>query len=387
MENRNVRSPRRPAPRQQSRRRNEKPPRSESRWFRAILMVIATLALCVFVAVFLLRSASDLFGLNQEDRQIEVEIPEDAGLTQVATILHQSGAVDQQLTFQIYASLQKDEKYYGGKYIFNSNMGYDEILSRLRTGSSQKEVVTLYFTEGRNAYEIAQLLEEYEVCNAQEFLDYLQSGDFDYEFIDRMPTDSLRFRRFEGYIFPDTYEFYVGESVDQVAKKFLSNFADKISTQMETRMRDLNLTLDEAIILASIIQKDAGSGGLEQMKMVSSVYHNRIDLKEQYPLLQSDVTKYYVNSFIVPFHDVRNQNMYDAYNTYVREGLPVGPICNPGADAIEAALYPEESANYFFVVDVQDGFYYAENEQDHYSNIRIAARVEGDGKIHGVDTE
>ena len=153
-------------------------------------------------------------------------------------------------------------------------------------------------------------------------------------------------------------------------------------------MMDLNLSLDEAITLASIIQKEAGGvNGPDEMRRVSAVFHNRLDLKEEYPKLQSDVTRDYATKYIIPFHDMRNQPMYDAYNTYVCDGLPVGPICNPGLDAIEAALYPTDVPYYFFVTDVEEHFYYAETLQKHYENIRLASAVEGEGEIHGTNTE
>jgi UPF0755 protein len=137
--------------------------------------------------------------------------------------------------------------------------------------------------------------------------------------------------------------------------------------------------------MASVIQKEAGQ--YDEMTRVSSVFHNRMNLPEVYPSLQSDVTRDYATNFIVPFHDVRNQNMYDSYNTYVREGLPIGPICNPGMEAIEAALYPANTDYYFFVTDVEETYYYSVTADEHYQKVRVASAVVGEGEIHGIDTE
>lgn len=374
------------APQQQPKKQRK---RSENRWFRAIVMVLCTLGLCIFLAIFILQSANDLFGLNQEDKQIEVTIPAGATRSQVASILSKAGVVDQNLTFQLYASIKEGQRYLPGTYVFNSNMGYDEILRDLRTSTSQMASVKITFVEGENVYEIASKLEEKEVCDAQAFLDHLQTGEFGYEFMDQLPEDDrLRFRRLEGYLFPDTYEFYVGENVDSVARKFLGTFNTKIGSALKDRMKDRGLTLDETLTLASIIQKEAGGvHGIDEMKRVSSVFHNRLAVPSTFPKLQSDVTVHYVDNFIKPFHDIRNQNMYDAYNTYVCNGLPVGPICNPGLDAIEAALYPEDTGYYFFVTDVQENFYYSVTAQEHYQKVIEASRVEGEGKIHGIDTQ
>lgn len=362
--------------------------RSESRWFRAIVMVLATVAFCGFLAVFILQSALELFGLNQEDRQIEVTIPQNPTIASITNVLANAGVIEQSLTFRIYASIQGDEVYHPGEYVFNTNMGYDEILTALRTEDTQKEEVTITFIEGWNVYEIATKLEEERVCDAEEFLEHLQTGEFSYEFMDQLPVNALRFRKLEGYIFPDTYDFYVGENVDSVARKFLRNFDQKVTAGMRKKMLENNMTLDEAITLASVIQKETGGiGGIDEMRRVSSVFHNRMELKAEYPKLQSDVTRDYATKFIIPFHDQRNQPMYDAYNTYECEGLPVGPICSPSLDAIEAAITPDDTPYFYFVTDVEYKFYYATSLQEHNQNIATASKVEGEGEVHGIQTD
>ena len=409
MDNRTVRGAqqgqpiRRPAPGGQPPRRpapsggapGSRPPQKQpgrnggSRWVRALVMVLATIGLCGFFALFILQSANDLLGLNQEDNQIEVVIPEGASIQQIASLLQKAGVVDQQATFILYAGIQVEEgELQPGNYAFNSNMGYDQLITAMKTGNSKKEVVTITFIEGWSVYEIAKALEGERVCDANEFLDFLQTEDMGFEFMDQLPTSTLRFRRLEGYLFPDTYEFYVGEKVDSVARKFLRNFDSKVTQSMRDQMLDMNLSLDETITLASIIQKEAGGvGGIEEMKRVSSVLHNRLELSAQYPRLQSDVTLIYVNNFIIPFQDTRDQPMYDAYNTYEREGLPIAPICNPGLNAIEAALNPADTPFYFFVTDVQEQFYYAVTLQEHNANVIQASSVEGEGEIHGTGTK
>jgi UPF0755 protein len=353
-------------------------------------MVIATVVGCVFIALFILDSAQDLFGLNQPDIVIEINIPEGSSNREVAQILADKGIITKLSTFMIYSGLKTEEgDFKSGDYIFNTNMGYDQLISAMKNKTVQKEVVTITFIEGRTVQEIAKQLDEKDVCGEEDFLEYLQTGEFDYEFMDRLPDDDLRFRKLEGYIFPDTYDFYVGEKVESVAAKFLANFQRKMTDEMETRMTNLNLTMDEMITLASIIQKEAGDP--DEMKLVSSVFHNRLRNAEIYPKLQSDVTIYYVNNFIEKQLNVVNQTLYDAYNTYVCDGLPVGPICNPGMDAIEAALNPEDTEDYFFVTDVNGKYYYAKTAEDHEQNVRTARAQKSEdgseGEIHGIDVQ
>lgn len=152
----------------------------------------------------------------------------------------------------------------------------------------------------------------------------------------------------------------------------MDNFESKITDEMYAQMKNQNLTLDETITLASMIQEE--SSGHEEMGRVSSVFHNRLDNSVTYPRLQSDVTIFYVNRDIKPFLQVNDQEMYDAYNTYKCTGLPVGPVCNPGIDAIKAALYPEDTDYYFFLTDANGKFYYAKTADQHYQNEQIAAR-------------
>lgn len=348
-------------------------------------MVMATLGLCFFLAMFVLQSASDLFGLNQEDEQIEVVVPPNATLPSVAALLYDKGVIGQPLTFSLYAGykFKSEDEIQPGNYIFNKNFAYDQLIIALKNGNTQKEVVKVTFIEGWTLYEIAKELEANKVCKADEFLEYMQSGDIEYEFMNQIPNNPLRYRRLEGYAFPDTYEFYVGMGVPLVADKFLNNLDKRITQEMRDKMRERNLSIDETLILASIVQKEAGDP--IEMRMVASVFENRVNTPEVYPQLQSDVTIHYVDNFIKPFLDRTNQPMYDAYNTYACEGLPVGAICNPGLDAINAVLDPDASDYFFFVTDAEGTYYYAKTAQAHYNNVIAASKV-GGGKIHGTDT-
>ena len=355
------------------------------RFFRAMICVLIVLALSGFLSIFLLESANDLLGFNKEDTQIEVVIPENAQLKEISDILSEEGVISQPLTFQIYAKLRKmADSFQPGTYLLNSNMSYDEIMLALKNATNVTETIRLTFPEGMSLYEIAQMLEENKVCDAQAFIDVLQTGEFDYEFIQMLPDDELRFYRLEGYIFPDTYDFFIGEKPISVAKKFLDAFNSRVTSDLYDRMRDLNMTLDEAITLASIIQKEASSA--EEMYMVSSVFHNRLE-RAEFPsrMLQSDVTVHYVENFIKPRLDIENQPMYDAYNTYACVGLPVGPICSPGLDAIDAALYPDSSDYFYFLTDKNGKYYYAQTGEEHYRNEREAESV--GGVDHGTDTQ
>jgi UPF0755 protein len=358
-------------------------PRSQNRWFRALVMTLATIAGCIFLSIFIISSASDLFGLNQPDEHIPITIPPGSSVADVSRMLREVGVLDQPFTFRMYLGFKEVTDYdiTPGDYVFNSNMAYDEIIIALRSGRTARDERRITFIEGMTMLEIAKVLEEQGVCNADDFIAYLGSADYNFEFIGAIDADPLRFHKLEGYLFPDTYDFFVGENVESVARKFLRNMDSKLTPDILTRMQQMNMTIDETIILASVIQKEAGF--FDDMAHVSSVFHNRLRSAD-FPRLESDVTINYVEENIKPRLSITNQPMYDAYNTYVREGLPVGAVSNPGLDAIEAALYPEDTPFFFFLTDVNMDFYFAVTVAQHNANW---ARAQELGEVHGLGIE
>ena len=262
--------------------------------------------------------------------------------------------------------------YEAGSYALNTNMSYSEILSNMAVQSRDLGVVTVTFPEGLNIVQIANLLEENEVCSADDFIQETQTGEFSYDFLSQEALDNGRYYRLEGYIFPDTYQFYKGENVTSVVKKFLDNFDVRVETQHYARMEELGISVDDVIKLASIIQKESSDS--EQMAVVSSVFHNRLNNPQVFPTLDSDVTIFYVNDYIKPNFSQPDQDLYDSYNTYVCEGLPIGPITNPGVEAINAALYPESTGYYFFVTDDEGNYYYATTSAEHDANVERLRR-------------
>ena len=142
------------------------------------------------------------------------------------------------------------------------------------------------------------------------------------------------------------------------------------------------MTVDDVVILASVIQKEAGN--VKDMGMVSSVFHNRLENPEVYPRLESDVSRDYIRNDIIPHVDIIIDDQLTAYNSYECSGLPAGPVNNPGLDAILAAAHPEDTPYYFFVTDAEGNFYYAETFDVHVQNVYKAGLL---GPTHGVALE
>ena len=223
-------------------------------------------------------------------------------------------------------------------------MAYETILSELVSKPLDSSLsVSVTFPEGIRLVDAADLLEENNVCDADEFLDHFNhDSKFGYAYEDHLPSfQDEKFYQMEGYLFPDTYTFYQEMDVELVCQKILENFNDKITKDMYDRMDALNVTLDQTITLASMIQAEAGN--TEQMATISSVFWNRLNNATEYPLLQSDPTTKYVEEVIKPHSESYNEDLYTSYDTYQCTGLPAGPICNPGIEAIQAALYPDNT--------------------------------------------
>ena len=205
--------------------------------------------------------------------------------------------------------------------------------------------VTVTIPEGYSFMQIARLLEQKGVCTAEEFYNECQTytpQSFS------IPISEDRCFRMEGYLFPDTYRFYINDNPRNVLIKMLNNFRSKVG--------DVS---DETLILASIIEREARSE--KHMKLVSSVFHNRLNNRKEFLYLNADPTRDYVNQYITGNPLVSNQSKFASlYNTCgKRIGLPAGPICCPGLQAIRAALEPTESPYYYF--------FYGKDYDNHYS--------------------
>lgn len=236
------------------------------------------------------------------------------------------------------------------------------------TSPAPLPTVRVTFPEGWNVIETAQKLEASGVCSAEEFIALTTDSDYldtlNYTVLEGIAENESIAFKLEGFVFPDTYEFYEGESAEKALNRFLKNTESRFTAEMKQRADELGMSITDVLTLASIIQEEASDPA--EMPMVSSVFHNRLN-SSAYPRLQSDVTRNYVRLTL-------NGSTYLAdsttdysllYDTYECTDLPAGPICNPGINAINAALYPEESEYYFFFTDAEGKYYYNTDYETH----------------------
>ena len=239
------------------------------------------------------------------------------------------------------------------------------------TAPTESLTVTVTLPEGLTLVQMAEKLEENKVCSASEFIaltnnyEYIQT--LGYSFTELITNPDERAFYLEGYIFPDTYEFYKNESAERALRRFLDNTDRKLTAEYRQRAEELGYTLDEIITLASIVQEESFTN--ESVKNVASVLHNRLD-SPSFSRLQCDVTKHYIKTTIEnsPYLTGDTSAFDETYDTYECFGLPAGPITNPGLAAINAALYPAETDYFYFVTDSDGNYYYAETYAQHKAN-------------------
>jgi len=356
-------------------------------------VILSTLAICagVFLAWKAVIALKDYTGMAKDSREADVEITEDMGVSEIAEVLYDNGIIEMPWLFKAYINLaDAADGFLNGEYTVSSGMSYSTLVTTLKTVRTYTNTVTVMIPEGSTAQEIGELLEENLVCRAEDFAAYYRTKLEKYDFEEQITVTDDRFYALEGYLFPDTYEFYViddlGEKPDmdtseyakQAAEKMYANFESKITKSMYARAEELGMTMDEVITLASIIQKEGTNE--DNMAIISSVFHNRLADPENFPNLQTDTTEYYIKSCIEPTIPANSSGLYDgiiaAYDTYTCEGLPEGPICNPGIMAINAALYPAETDYCYFLSSSDGNFYYAETIEKHEQNIIDAALYE-----------
>lgn len=339
----------------------------------AILIVTICVALAALISSYAISCMNDILAINRDDENIvTVNIPNSIDTKDAIDILKDNGLIKHKYFCMFFAKVvqYRDDNYLTGIYYLTPSMGLENMLSSFKETPISGETVTLAFPEGYTVNQIAEKLEKYEVCSAGAFYATLRDVDFsnEYSFVSSIENKQERYQLLEGYLYPDTYEFYIGENASNVVRKFLDNFNNKWTEEYSKQAKKLNMSVDEVVVLASLIEKEAY--GNDQMPLVSSVFHNRLNKRGVYPTLQSNATSDYVNEYI-------SKNVTDSaaltrymnkYSTYKCEGLPVGAICNPGDAAIHAALYPKDTNYYYFLHDNNKKIYLAATDSEHRAN-------------------
>ncbi len=364
--------------------------------FRVVWVTMVILVSILF-GEYLMVGINDLLAVGREEEtKVSVTISQGDSIDVITDMLYDKGIIKNKVFFKLYATVTKSTSgFTQGTFDVSTNKDYQALINYLQSDMNRTDIVTIRFTEGMNVVEYAKLLEKNKVCKYDDFLKACNSSEFDedYDFIKSISNTKDRYYKLEGYLFPDTYDFYVGEDIDTVVRKFLANYRRKIY-QTKTRVKGFDkkvtlaqraeatgMTVEEILTLASLIQAEAADE--QDMYMISSVLHNRLSTldnggvswygEDGLSLLQLDSTLFYpyATQADVPV-SIRNSYV-SKYSTYDYEGLPAGPICNPSLAAIEAAVSPNDT-NYFYFChksateDEAAVAYYASTLNEHINN-------------------
>ena len=267
----------------------------------------------------------------------------------VAKQLKDAGIIKYKGLFELYCSVSHAKtKIDPGTYELSTNYDYRALVKKMQVGSGAMVTTKVTIPEGYTMEQIFHKLEDENVCSYDDLMDAAANYSYNYSFIDQsMQGDA---KRLEGFLFPDTYEFYQGMQASSAINKFLENFHDRLTAEMLEKADERGMTMQEVVTVASMIEKEAAND--DERAMIAAVIYNRIEAGMP---LQIDSTVMYV----LPEHKdvltVEDTKIDSPYNTYQNKGLPPTPIANPGLASIKATLSPASTQALYYALDAESG--------------------------------
>ena len=347
-----------------------------SRAAGGMLYVVLVIGVSAVLAMVAWNWANDVLALNKEpvtavialpdeiftETIIEVENENDDGtvtlsqqevdvadMDYVADLLKENGLIEYKFLFKLFSSITGgDTELSAGAYKLDTDMDYSALLTNMGRNSATKEVVKVTIPEGYTIDQIFELLDEKGVASVEDLQEMAANHNYKFEWLLELEIPLGDYHRLEGFLFPDTYEFYVGHDPLYAINKMLQAFNSKIKPYLEQIRADEDYDLHDIITIASLIEKE--TDGTDQAT-ISSVIYNRLENTSASTagFLQIDATLAYINGGRVPTD--ADKAIDSPYNTYLHPGLPAGPIANPGMEAIYAALKPESTKYYYYVLN------------------------------------
>ena len=324
---------------------------------KLVIYLLVVVAIGALAAKYAWKFADDVLALTRPEKTVEVTIHEKDDLDDITSTLKDVGAIEYEWLFKLYCKFTGSEDYFDpGVYNISLTYDYHALVNNLMASAGSRETVTLMIAEGSNTYEIFDLLEENNVCTREKLEEAAASYRFTSEFVRGLPYGKSN--RLEGYLFPDTYQFYLMDDPENVIGRFLRNFGTRLDEDVMYDIEHSGYTERQIIIMASIVEAEAANDN--ERGKIASVIYNRLNNWET-PYLGMDSTVYYGALLQGATFSVE---LDSPYNTYNHPGLPVGPICNPGMNSIRAVLYPEETDYYYFATGVDGMNHFFTNEED-----------------------
>ena len=332
----------------------------------AMLYLVSVLGISMLLAAVGWIAANDVLALNKPVLSATVVLSEDyfntrqttnedgtktttytAKMGKVASVLKDQGLINSKLLFRMFSSATNGEKKLRpGAYNLDTTMDFRSLIAGMGTNSDNRVIVKVTIPEGYTLTQTFRLLEDHAIASAEELADYATNYNYKFSFLQDIPLGDPN--RLEGFLFPDTYEFYVNHDPKYVINKLLQNFDAHYPEELRQQVANSKYSLREILTIASLVERE--TSGKDRARIASVIYNR---LENPYAaagtngFLQVDATLFYITGKTPTEAD---KKIDSPYNTYKYKGLPPSPIANPGEASLNAALNPERTGYYYYAL-------------------------------------
>lgn len=348
-----------------------------------MVYVIAVVGASLVISLAAIFTANDVFAFVKDNAMQQFYVSENTKLADLAKDLDKQGIINYGTVFKAYLAVKGDsaDDVLAGEYQLNPSMDYGQIIDKL-TNSSSSDTLQITIPEGYSVAQVRQLLLDNHVCTADALDKVLNQYPFKHDFLqDEKPVEE---GWLEGYLFPDTYEIYKGNgSVVDTVNKMLNNFASRYGSEITDGANELGRSMHDIVTVASLVEREAQRD--DERARIAGVIYNRLNNSSEFPYLQVDASVLYGlgrTSGKLTDEDLKSDS---PYNLYTAEGLPPGPICNPGYASLYAASHPE-SHDYYYYVAMPDGSHlFASSYEEHQRNIATSNATQAQAASENTD--
>ena len=328
---------------------------------RVIILVSSVILLVLIGALFVAYEGGPYDKNNGKD--IVVDIPMGSTVSSVADILKENNLIKNEVLFKLNFKMKNNASHMkSGKYLLSQKLSNSDIIEKLVSGEIYRDGIKVTIPEGSTSNEIIALLVKNELGKKEDFEKLVSNpSEFysDFEFLDQKDIKSL-----EGFLYPSTYYFDKDAKPKDIIKEMLSLFDKSYTDKLKKKQKERNMTLQEVVNLASIVEKEAVID--EDRPIIASVFYNRLEIGMP---LQSDATLQYIfetRKKSITYNDLKIDS---PYNTYIKKGLPPTPIANPSIKSIKAVLEPSDTDYLYFVASIDGGNVYSKTYEEHKKNV------------------
>ena len=332
---------------------------------RIAALAATSAAVAIILAITVFDATSDVLALTRHDsNKQKITVSE---LSELPNARAESGIIDHPRLFSVYMSVAGKELKRQTASV-SPDMDYRALLAAF-TAPPEVKTVRITIPKSASVSDIIDIFVSHGIGSREGFTNTINEYPFEYDFIGAIPNDTNRRYRLEGYLYPDTYDFYTERSESYYINKLLERF-EKAATEIVSLCQKNETTLDRVLTVASLIECSAGFSS--SYERVSSVIHNRLDSDTPLELPASLI--YGINSkggLFVGLPEDSLKSLDSPYNTFKNKGLPPSPVCNPTKEAMLCALYPEESKYFYFVTQKNGKVLFAKTLAEHRQNITL----------------